>query len=222
MLAKACSIKQHCVEYSRGSGDNKTIHKSKHAEKVEKRNERAANAPVPNQQPIAPPVINITMAAPPPPEGIVFPFSKEICILSAVAEPAPKRQRVQQSLDPWASTAKKNDQFLMEVTSAFAASNVPMSKLEKGSPLRQLLEKYMVVDGEKPRLVDPINLRGTWLPKVLKEGVRKLSDILREDRWFIAIGADETADPRSSNDYIVTVEVSPPFCIAADPLFPLF
>lgn len=74
--------------------------------------------------------------------------------------------------------------------------------------MRKLFEKYMLVDGEVPHLVDPINFRGTWLPKLLNEGTRKLSDIFRNGDWYVAIGADEKADPRPSNDYIVSVEVS--------------
>lgn len=39
--------------------------------------------------------------------------------------------------------------------------------------MRALLTKYCKVDNETllPSLIDPVNLRGTWLPKVLKEGI---------------------------------------------------
>ena len=47
-------------------------------------------------------------------------------------------------------------------------------------------------------------LRGTWLPKVHAEGMLTFSPHSK----FVAIGCDETDDPRPSNDYIVTVEVN--------------
>ena len=67
----------------------------------------------------------------------------------------------------------------------------------------------MKVGGEAPSaaLVEPCNLRRTWLPKVHTEQVKKLQDIVRNGSYFVAIGADETDDPRPSNAYIVTVEV---------------
>ena len=90
---------------------------------------------------------------------------------------------------------------------AFAASNVPLSKLDKDGPIRHLFDKYMAVDGEKLPLVDPNNLRGTWLKKVWNEGTRKLANLIRDGNWYIVLGTDETDDPRSNNDYIVTIDV---------------
>ena len=95
----------------------------------------------------------------------------------------------------------------MDVTQAFASSNVPFSKLDGESPLRKLFEKYMLVDGQKPRLVDPINFRGTWLQKLHAQGTEKLCSLFRKGDWYFVVGADEKADPRSSNDYIVGVQV---------------
>ena len=37
-------------------------------------------------------------------------------------------------------------------------------------------------------------------------GQKRLQDIIREGKFFIGIGVDETDDPRPSNEYIVTVE----------------
>ena len=39
-------------------------------------------------------------------------------------------------------------------------------------------------------------------------GVKKLGDLIRERRYFVSIGANETDVPRSSNDYIISVDVT--------------
>ena len=139
-------------------------------------------------------------------------------------ESAPKRQRVEGKLDKFVARGGKQEQFLKDVVKAFAATNTPLSKLEKGSPMRQLFEKYMTIDGDPitGNLVDPINLRGTWLPKVYDEGlsfllavfsafflagIKKLQDIIRSESYFVCLGVDETDDPRPTNEFIVTVEV---------------
>ena len=83
-------------------------------------------------------------------------------------------------LDGFVARGGKQEQFLKDVVKAFAATNTPLSKLEKGSPMRQLFEKYMQVDGAPitSTLVDPINLRGTWLPKVYDEGVNEFYSLI--------------------------------------------
>lgn len=67
----------------------------------------------------------------------------------------------------------------------------------------------MRIDNEPivPSLVDPINLRKSWLPKVHSDGVKKLQDIIRHGHFYCAIGIDETADARVSNDFMLTVEL---------------
>ena len=131
---------------------------------------------------------------------------------SAVEPPAKKPCK---ELTGWLEKGEKNEESLRDVTRAFAASNVPFSKLQNGSPTRKLFEKYMLVDGEKPRLVDPINFRGTWLQNLMKEGTEKLATVFRKGDWFVVVGAGEKADPRPSNDCIVGVQGTSPFSSVA-------
>ena len=98
---------------------------------------------------------------------------------------------------------------MKDIVRSFSASNIPLSKLNKDGLLRKLFDKYMVLDGEKVAVVDPKNLRGTWLGKIWQEGIRKLSDLIRDGDWFVVLGTDETNDPGSNNDYIVTINVRP-------------
>lgn len=76
--------------------------------------------------------------------------------------------------------------------------------------MRQLFDKYMTVNGQPAGnlIVHPNNLRGTYLPKVLADGVRRLGDMFRERKHYICVVADETDDPRTSNDFVVSVDVS--------------
>ena len=127
-------------------------------------------------------------------------------------------------MDGFVAKGRAQEQFCKDVVRAFASSNIPLSKLAPGSPMRQLFEKYMKVDGESPSLalVDPNNLRKTWVSKVHEEGVslrgffftfpclfpevKKLKRIIEDGSWFVCLSADETDDPRSCNEYIVTVD----------------
>ena len=136
-----------------------------------------------------------------------------------------KKPKIDGKLDSFISKGKEQEAFLKDTVRAFAASNVPLEKLAKGSPIRNLLEKYMTVNGENVGniLVDPDNLRRTWLPKVLDDGmfsplvpvfvwpsfsgVRKLANIFRERNHYVCIGVDETDDHRPKNEYILTMEV---------------
>ena len=57
----------------------------------------------------------------------------------------------------------------------FAAANIPLEKLkvkDNGDVrlLRKFFDKYIRVDGEAMKIPDPINLRGTYLPILMKEG----------------------------------------------------
>lgn len=139
-------------------------------------------------------------------QQVVLVISREILHAFCLDPPA-KKAKTEVGLAGWLAKGTKQEEFLKDLTRAFASSNVPLSKLAKDAPMRKLFEKYMVLDGGKVVIVDPINLRGTWLPKVWKEGVRKLGDLIRDGEWFVAICADETDDPRSDNDFIVTVDV---------------
>lgn len=141
-----------------------------------------------------------------------------------VGEPAPKKRHVEGKMDGFVAKGRAQEQFCKDVVRAFASSNIPLSKLAPGSPMRQLFEKYMKVDGESPSLalVDPNNLRKTWVSKVHEEGVslrgffftfpclfpevKKLKRIIEDGSWFVCLSADETDDPRSCNEYIVTVD----------------
>lgn len=141
-------------------------------------------------------------------------------------EPAAKKAKSDGTISTMLNKGMSQQTFLKDITRAFAACNVPLSKLDKGSPMRALFEKYMVLEGQKidAILVDPSNLRGTWLPKVIHvtllvfktffsfqiyaEGLRKLQDKIRDGAYFVSLSTDETDDPRSTNDYIVAVEIT--------------
>lgn len=60
----------------------------------------------------------------------------------------------------------------------------------------------MTIGGEPVTLVDPVNLRETWLLKVASEGIKKLGNLIRDGAFFVAIGVDEKDDPR-----VLTFEV---------------
>ena len=78
------------------------------------------------------------------------------------------------------SEGTKQQEWCKDVVKAFAASNIPLSKLDVGSPLRALFDKYMHVDGEWPAvaLVNAKDLLGTWLPKVHSEGCWLFLDVV--------------------------------------------
>ena len=61
---------------------------------------------------------------------------------------------------------------LLSLVKAFASANLPLEKLAVGSPLREYFCKYMPQCAKGgTQLVDPDNLRRTWLPKVMEEGL---------------------------------------------------
>ena len=140
----------------------------------------------------------------------------------------PKRQKKQKigTLDHFVAKGTKQDEFIKDMVTAFAASNIPFEKLRKmdggGSTLlRAFLDKYVRVDGEIPHIPDPSNLRRTYLPKVMDQGmkplicryifchtgVKALQDKIRTGGYFVAVEADETDDPRPENNYCVTVNM---------------
>ena len=153
-------------------------------------------------------------------------------------EPPPKRKQIEGKMDAFVAKGNKHNEFHRDVVKAFAACNIPLSKLEEGmcprqpsapgllsgSPLRDLFLKYMRVDNQSiaSGLVDPTNLRRTWLPAVHDEGatpqpfsldaiffagIKLLQDKIRQGNFFFAIGVDETDDSRPSNGYVLTVEL---------------
>ena len=143
---------------------------------------------------------------------------------SAAEAPAPKKAKITGKLDSFLSKGKEQEAFLKDTVKAFAAANVPLEKLANGSPLREYFNKYVP---QCSMLVDSDNLRRTWLPKVLDEGlflcfdlicdvftpsqhpsgIKQLGNIFREKKHYICIGLDETDDPRPTNEYILTLEV---------------
>ncbi len=46
-------------------------------------------------------------------------------------------------LDAFMCKSKDQDTFLKDIVKAFAGSNVPLSKLDPGSPMKKLFEKYI-------------------------------------------------------------------------------
>ena len=105
----------------------------------------------------------------PPPHQFASPEKKTVPEDDLPSEPPKKQGR----MDNWVAKGNQHAEFQKDVVRAFTKCNVPLSKLDIGSPMRDLFEKYMKVDGDSPAptLVDPNNLRGTWLPKVHAEGM---------------------------------------------------
>ena len=71
------------------------------------------------------------------------------------------------------ATSKKNSCVIWFL--AFTSCNIPLEKLKVGAGgektlMRQFLDKYLNVEGKVPHIPDPVNLRGTYLPKVRDEG----------------------------------------------------
>lgn len=67
---------------------------------------------------------------------------------SESSQPPAKRTKVDGKMDKFVAKGLKQDEFLKDVVKAFGSSNIPLSKLAVGSPMRQLFDKYMRVDGE--------------------------------------------------------------------------
>lgn len=117
---------------------------------------------------------------------------------------------------------------MRDLVTAFATANIPFEKLKKkadgtSTVLRQFLEKYVRLDGERPAIPDPCNLRRTHLPKVREQGlclswislfvirsigIRKLQDTVRSDQYYVAIVCDESSDPRPDNNFCVTLDLT--------------
>lgn len=222
LVANNKTISRHCLGYSVKKGDETIFTETQHVKKVKKRQEASANAPLPTVGPSPPIIIQVHCDFFPQLFATFFvqmgnPSKQES---EAPSAPLPKRPKLDETIDCVISKGNKQEEFLKDVVRAFASSNVPISKLAMGSPMRQLFDKYMKVDGEAPSLtmVDPNNLRGTWLPKVHGEGLSLCQDLClliscQEQRncktssYYVAIGTDETDDSRPSNDYIMTVEI---------------
>ena len=89
-------------------------------------------------------------------------------------EPRPKKQK-DGTLDAFRSKCNKQEEFLRDLVLAFTSCNIPLEKLKVGAGgektlMRQFLDKYLNVEGKVPHIPDPVNLRGTYLPKVRDEG----------------------------------------------------
>ena len=127
-------------------------------------------------------VVNVQAPATEPQQGMSM--SPAHAPLSCSLEPPKKKPEADPSLASWLSKGAKQDDFLKDVVRAFATSNVPLSKLDKDGPVRKLFDKYMAVEGQQGQqvpMVDPNNLRGTWLKKVWTEGTRKLANLIPVD-----------------------------------------
>ena len=175
ITASNCSLKQHCVGYPK---QGKLI-VSEHAKKAEKKGMQTEE-----QQPISTPagppiIVQVSFLAS---LGFVFtcvPTHQVQCPIKAeveaVEEPRPAKKAKVATLDNFVAKGNKQEEFVKDLVTAFAAANIPFEKLKKRddgtSPLlRQFLDKYIRLDGDLPNIPDPDNLRRTHLPKVKESG----------------------------------------------------
>lgn len=96
---------------------------------------------------------------------------------SSLNEPSPPAKKQKTStLANFIAKGNKQEEFLRDLVTAFAASNIPFEKLKKKEDgtttlLRQFLDKYVQIDGEVPSIPDPKNLRANHLLKVREVGM---------------------------------------------------
>lgn len=180
--ASSASIKGHCVGYQKKGSKEfvESVHAKKKMKLVANQQAQAQAQQVPATQLVVP---NVVVQLSPIQE-------------KKAEEPAPKK--IKFNMVDWAEDQRARQTFLKDTVQAFTVANIPLQKLHSNGPIRQLFEKYMVVGKNQlqPMLVDPKNLRETWIPKVLQDGVKKLENIIRNGEWWYAVGVDESPDPR--------------------------
>ena len=93
----------------------------------------------------------------------------------SVVEAPPAKSLKPSTMDQYLGTSDtKQGEFLRDIVLAFSSANIPLEKLksEDGKTLlRQFMDKYVKVDGNAPAIPTPVNLQGTYLKKILTEGV---------------------------------------------------
>ena len=181
LSAKGAIIKDHCFGKNK-KGEDGTFrrHPGFHATKA-----AAALA----KPPPAPPAQPETQAQPTIIVNVTTPTKH-----GETLSPPAKKMKVDQSgsVVSMLNRGTAEQQFHKDITTAFTSVNIPLEKIGK-PPLKNFLNKYI----PDFKTVDPINYRGTSLPKVADEKRGKIEAIIRKREHYVVVFADETPEPRA-------------------------